>query len=139
MADPPTAADERTTLEAFLDQARAAVRESCADASEPEARRVVSHLLRIEACWFEVALRGEKEPWADADVPLAQLLEAYDAQCERSRAIARTLSLDTAVAEAGVRYSVRWILLHMLRETWRELGHLSRSSTPPLPSPPRSR
>ena len=45
-------------------------------------------------------------------------------QCERSRQITRTLSLDTAVAEDGVRFSVRWILFHVLEETTRHLGQL---------------
>jgi len=42
----------------------------------------------------------------------------------RSREICRTLSLDTAVYDEGVRFSVRWILFQMLAETSRHLGHI---------------
>ena len=137
---PPIAVDERATLDAFLDGARAAIRAGCSDVSDADARRValpgsgltlcgaVSHLRWAEATWFEVALRGERDRapaqdyLADPDIPLAQLLDEYDAQCELSRAITATLSLDTSVAAGGTRYNVRWILLHMLEETRRLLG-----------------
>ena len=58
------------------------------------------------------------------EVPLAHLVDEYEMQCERSRQITRKLSLDTAVAEDGVRFSVRWILFHVLEETTRHLGQL---------------
>jgi hypothetical protein len=137
---PPIAADERATLDAFLDGARAAIRTSCSGVSDADARRIalpgsgltlcgaVSHLRWAEATWFEVALRGERDRapdqdyLADPDVPLAQLLDEYDAQCAMSRMIAANLSLDTSVAGGGTRYNVRWILLHMLEETRRLLG-----------------
>lgn len=137
--DPPTAADERHTLESFLDFARASVRQKCEGVSESDARRcfgqspemslsgIVSHLRWVEAAWFEVALRGEKnraDDDAGAEVPLARLVDEYEMQCERSRQITRTLSLDTAVAEEGTRFSVRWILFHVLEETTRHLGQL---------------
>ena len=137
--DPPTAADERATLESFLDFARASVRQKCEGVSESDARRcfgqspemslsgIVSHLRWVEAAWFEVALRGEKnraDDDAGAEVPLARLVDEYEMQCERSRQITRTLSLDTAVAEEGTRFSVRWILFHVLDETTRHLGQL---------------
>ncbi|GAA2026889.1 DinB family protein [Catenulispora yoronensis] len=137
---PPIAADERASLNAFLDAARTAIRASCLGVSDADAHRVllpgsgltlcgaVSHLRWAEATWFEVALRGERDRapaqdyLADPDVPLALLLDEYDAQCDLSRVIASTLSLDTSVACAGTRYNVRWILLHMLEETRRVLG-----------------
>jgi hypothetical protein len=88
---------------------------------------IVSHLRWVEAAWFEVALRGEKNRADDCgapEVPLARLVDEYETQCERSRQITRTLSLDTAVAEDGTRFSVRWILFHVLEETTRHLGQL---------------
>ncbi len=146
---PPTAADERATLESFLDYARATVRTKCAGLNAADARRsvlpsrgmtpasIVSHLCWLEASWFEVALRGEKNcaPYVDSDnpdqdsflgpdIPLGQLLDEYDAHCRQSREICRTLSLDTAVYDEGTRFSVRWILFHMLEETTRHVGHL---------------
>jgi hypothetical protein len=146
---PPTLADERATLEAFLDEARSSVRRKCEHLAAADERRtvlpspgmtlagIVSHLRWVEAAWFEVALRGEKNQAPNAaggrpdedfypvpGVGLAQLLDEYDEQCRRSREICRRLSLDTAVYEEGERFSVRWILFHMLVETVRHLGHI---------------
>ena len=79
--DPPTAADERATLESFLDFARASVRHKCEGVSDSDARRcfgqapemslagIVSHLRWVEAAWFEVALRGEKNRADDCPAP----------------------------------------------------------------------
>ena len=61
------------------------------------------------------------------DVPLDRLLDEYDAQCVRSRAIADALSLDAVEQDppAGQEpCSLRWILLHMIEETARHNGHL---------------
>jgi hypothetical protein len=142
----PTAADERTTLDAFLDDARDSVRKKCEGLTVTGERRVtlptaatalagiISHLRWLEATWFEVALRGEKNSARRAgplsDVSLEQLLDDYDVQCQRSRDICRTLSLDTAVYDAGVRFSVRWILFHVLSETAQQLGRIDAVCEP---------
>ena len=132
---PPTVADERATLEGFLDQARAAVRRKCEGlaatdwaegdcASEMTPARIVADLRCLEARWFEGALRGEKIFDSVPGARLGQLLDEYDEQCRRSREICRTLSLDTAVYDEGIRFSVRWILFHVLAETARQAGCL---------------
>jgi hypothetical protein len=140
---PPLAADERTTLETFLDKCRTGVRTGCEGVSEADAQRtvlpapttslagLVSHLRWVEAAWFEVALLGEKNRASEFkyDLPFGALLDEYDAQCERSRRIVKTLSLDTAVADGGELYSVRWILFHMLEETAKCLGQIAVTRT----------
>lgn len=53
---------------------------------------------------------------------VAEAVEAYLMQCERTNEIARGLDLaQPCAAEAGL--SVRWVLLHVLAETTRHAGH----------------
>jgi uncharacterized damage-inducible protein DinB len=147
--DPPLAADERTALGSWLDFHRATVRLKCERVAVTDERRrvlpstgttlagVVSHLRWVEYFWFEVVMLGGPDdgPWSatepDADffpapdVPLAQLLDEYDAQCARSRAVTAALDLD-AVGKSDARAgtTLRWVLLHMIEETARHNGHL---------------
>jgi uncharacterized damage-inducible protein DinB len=143
--------DERSLLTQFLDWQRATVRLKCEGVAESDAHRahlpssplmtmagLVSHLRWIENWWFETNLLGEPDraPWTDEDpdaemrvdgVPLAQLLDQYDAQCARSREIIAGLDLDTLERGSGAGgepASLRWILLHMIEETARHNGHL---------------
>ena len=58
------------------------------------------------------------------------LLELYDAACTRSRAAVaevggdlETLSIETD-RETGGRFSLRWIMIHMIEETARHNGHV---------------
>jgi hypothetical protein len=105
----PPAFDERTLLVAFLDYVRATVHAKCEHLSEADARSaplpgsplmtisgLVSHLRWMEYFWFQVMLLGEEDrgPWTDedpdrelriaVDVPIAQLLTEYAAQCRHS-------------------------------------------------------
>jgi uncharacterized damage-inducible protein DinB len=147
----PHHGDERTLLNAWLDWHRATVRIKCEGLSEQDAHRsllptsplttvagLVSHLRWVEHSWFEISLLNlpDRGPWTDEDpdaemrvdaVPLAQLLDEYDAQCARSREIVAGLDLDTR--ECGPQsgddpVSLRWIMLHMIEETARHNGHL---------------
>jgi uncharacterized damage-inducible protein DinB len=150
--DVPPTWDERTMLATFLDYARATVRAKCAGVTEPDARRaplstsplmtlsgLVSHLRWVEYFWFEVRLLGEEDagPWTDEDpdremriaveVPIAQLLDEYDAQSARYRDLVAATDLD-AVAKrplsTGEHVTLRWILLHLIEETARHNGHI---------------
>ena len=147
----PHHGDERTLLNAFLDWHRATVRIKCDGLSDDDAHRallptsplmtvagLVSHLRWNEHAWFEISLLNlpDRGPWSDEDpdaemrvddVPLAQLLDEYDAQCARSREIVAGLDLETR--ERGPQggddpVSLRWIMLHMIEETARHNGHL---------------
>jgi uncharacterized damage-inducible protein DinB len=149
---PPFVADERTQLVGWLDLQRAIVRYKCEGLSDEDARRrvlpasplmtvagVVSHLRWTEHCWFEVAFSGrgmaenpqfgevEDADFLVGEVPLAQLLEEYEQQCAASNAVIAAAALDDLGRNqdfASGSASLRWMLLHMLEETGRHLGHL---------------
>jgi uncharacterized damage-inducible protein DinB len=101
------------------------------------------HLALVEESWFEVRFSGlpEREPWggidweADPDwefrtaegVDPEVLRERYRAACERSRnAVSAASGLDQLSVRAlrnGHRFSLRWVMLHLIEETARHAGH----------------
>lgn len=145
-------ADERTQLVGWLDLQRAIVHWKCEGLSEDDAHRrvlpssplmtmagLVSHLRWVEHCWFEVAFLGRSaadnpqfrdEP-EDADmrvdgVELTQLLADYKRQCATSNEIVAAHSLDETGANTDFpsgSASLRWMVIHMVEETARHLGH----------------
>jgi uncharacterized damage-inducible protein DinB len=128
----------------WLDWQRATVHRKCASLGEAEARRqvlptseltvasLVTHLRRTEWHWFERSFLGAPArdaslDWAVGTEPLDELLEAYDAQCARSRTVVDQHDFDEleAYAPAGIELvSLRWIVGHVVEETARHLGHL---------------
>jgi hypothetical protein len=149
---PPLVADERIQLVGWLDLQRALVPWKCAGLSEADAHRpvlpasplmtaagVVSHLRWTEQVWFEVLfLSGPAvgpqfdQTVENADmrvdgVALADLLADYERQCAVSNEIIAAHSLDEAGHHPDYPSgtgTLRWILLHMLEETARHVGHL---------------
>lgn len=147
-------ADERSQLTGWLDLQRAGVRMKCEGLSEVDAHRavlpssplmtmagIVAHLRWVEYSWFHLDLLGEPDtgqtPWRDDGDPdaemrvedrkLADLLDEYDEECARSRAITARHTLDDL--EKGPHggdspASQRWILHHRIEETARHLGHM---------------
>ncbi len=150
--DTPTSWDERTTITTFLDYARATVRAKCEGVAESDARAaplpgsplttmsgLVGHVHWVEYWWFQVIYLGEEDhgPWTDedpdremriaVDIPVADLLDAYDAQSERYRELVAARDLDSVAVRAGrdgERFTLRWILLHLVEEIARHNGHL---------------
>lgn len=60
-------------------------------------------------------------------IPLARVLEDYARQCAVSNDIVAAHSLDDVGSHpdfTAAAASLRWILLHMLEETGRHIGHL---------------
>ncbi|WP_431920236.1 DinB family protein [Nonomuraea jabiensis] len=150
---PPAVADERTQLTGWLDMQRALVRWKCEGLSEEDAHRpvlptsplmtvagLVSHMRWTEHCWFEVLFLGRDsatnpqfdEATEDADmrvegVPLARLLDEYEQQCAVSNEIVAAHSFDDVGEFPGFSSgaaTLRWILIHMVEETARHVGHL---------------
>jgi hypothetical protein len=149
---PPFAADERTQLVGWLDLQRAAVHLKCEGLSDADAHHpvlpgsplmtmagAVSHLRWVEHCWFEVVFLGQPAAgprFGDGpeDVgtmisrqPLARLLADYERQCALSNEIAAAHSLDDVGKHQGFRAAaatLRWILIHMVEETARHVGHM---------------
>lgn len=146
MAEPTARDDERELLCGFLDWNRAVVAHKALGLDAVEAVRVatptgltvlgvVQHLTIVEQRWFRYHLRGEPDDGLDVatsfevapDVTVEDVVSAYEAACELSRAVCDGLPLDHVSAVPNrFRGSVdlRWILLHMVNETGRHLGHL---------------
>ncbi|MCU1693258.1 MAG: hypothetical protein JWM64_2349 [Frankiales bacterium] len=143
-------AGEREALTALLDWYREGVLakvEGMTDAdalasplrSGTSAAGLVKHLAYVEDAWATERLAGQPapEPWAGAPfdddpdwefhspVDLAEPVALYRAACARTRAVTEQRALDdTAVDEGGRTISLRFVLLHLLEETARHLGHL---------------
>ena len=83
----------------------------------------------------------EREPWGDVDwdtdpnwefrtagdLRPEQLRQRYGEACERSRhVVAQAAGLDQLSVRPlrdGQRFSLRWVLLHLIEETARHAGH----------------
>lgn len=104
---------------------------------------VVRHLAWAEDRWFQGRLLGAPmpAPWdrPGADDPdralrllpddtVGGIVELYEAACERSRrTVDRFESLDQVAAVPSFGrgpVNLRWILVHMIDETARHVGHL---------------
>lgn len=145
--DPPFAADEKTTLAAYLDYHRATLLRKVAGLTDEQARwspvpsgtslfGLVSHLTGVERWWFASVIAGLDVafPWRDDDpdadwrgpdgATLAEVVTAYEAECARSREVYAAADLDTVVTE-GPRAgrNVRYVVVHMIEETARHNGH----------------
>lgn len=139
--------DERTTLMGFLQHQRDLVSWKVRDASDQTLRSVgtptgltlhgvVRHLENVERSWFREVFAGQDDlsyDWTEedpdgelhvtGDVPMADLVQAYireSALCDE--VIAAAPSLDTVSARRA--FSLRWIILHLIEETSRHLGHI---------------
>lgn len=146
---PPSTArfgDERELLTASVDYQRAVLLRKVGGLDEDDLRRVlttsgltllglVKHLAYVERYWFQVVFFGEDVhlPWSDADPDAdwrpepgesaPEIVALYLTESGRSREIAGAADLDAMSAHAGVQVSMRWILLHMVAELARHLGH----------------
>jgi Protein of unknown function (DUF664) len=139
--------DERTTLMGFLQRQRDLVAWKMRDASDDVLRSVsaasgltlhgiVRHLENVERSWLRDRFAAEEDlefDWTDedpdgewhvpADVTMADLLTAYAEESGRCDVIVDSaLSLDE-IAERG-EVSLRWIIVHLIEETGRHLGHI---------------
>ena len=97
---------------------------------------VVRHLTNVERSWLRDVFAGQSGltfDWTETDadgemlvpqdVAMADLLAAYAAEARRCDAVVAVApSLDVVSARRG--FSLRWILLHLIEETARHLGHL---------------
>jgi uncharacterized damage-inducible protein DinB len=140
-------ASEREVLASLLDFHRGVVARKVADLSTSAARArlvpsdttlagLLRHLAVTERQWFQQVLSGHPAPAgegrADPDTSwslseqdtVADLVEAYQQECERSRVAAAAHDLDHAVPHPVLgQVSLRWIYVHMVGETARHAGH----------------
>lgn len=141
--------DDRTTLVGVLQRQRDLVAWKLGDAPDDVLRAVASpsgltlhgvvrHLTNVERSWIRRVFADEQGlgfDWTDEDpeaewrVPasttITELLADYAAEARRCDAVvAAAESLDVVSAHRDV--SLRWILLHLVEETARHLGHIDQ-------------
>jgi hypothetical protein len=145
ITDPAARGDERTALLGFLQRQRDLLRwkfdavaddaiRSVATPSGMTAHGLVRHLEQVERYWIRDAFAGVKDlayAWSDedpdgewhvpADVTMQQLLADYAAESTRCDAVIAAASLDDVSVHRG--FTLRWILLHLIEESARHLGH----------------
>jgi hypothetical protein len=149
--DPPTVADERTMLDAWLDYHRATLLQKCAgltsDQLKPRAVRpstlsllgLVRHMTEVERSWFQrrVARRDidflycdvDKNPDGDFDdvddADAVADVARYEREVEAARAVVVDRALDDTFFHPRLEadMDVRWVYVHMIEEYARHNGH----------------
>jgi hypothetical protein len=147
----PLEADERTTLTAFLDFQRATLAVKCEGLTDAQLREraappsklsllgLVRHMAEVERVWFRPVLEGEEmtglwgtgvvidpEPAFDdvENADVATCFATWREECERAAALtAAAPSLEVTGMRGGLRFSLRWVLTHMVEEYARHNGH----------------
>lgn len=147
ITEPAHRGGERTAVLGFLQRQRELVAWKVHDAGDDVLRStttpsgltlhgVVRHLTNVERSWVRDVFAGhdglgfdwtEDDPDGELHVPddvtMAELLADYAAEAQICDAVvAAAASLDVVSAQRGV--SLRWILLHLIEETARHLGHI---------------
>jgi hypothetical protein len=142
---------EREMLTGFLDWYRAVVVNKVDGLTDEQAATVatptglsplgiVKHLVLVERDWFRFQFAGEDVEFAevggdnaptftvDPGETISGVLTDYRAENEHARrVVAAAPSLDAlSVREPEMRgyVSLRWLLVHMIEETARHVGHL---------------
>ncbi|SFB27058.1 Protein of unknown function [Amycolatopsis marina] len=139
--------DERTQLEAFIEEYRSAIAATLDGLTEEQARRqlvssattllgLLKHVTWMQRVWFEECVGGtsrrdlglvrtpdESFRLTDDDT-VASVTAAHQAACATARTAVADLSLDAVVTghRAGPR-TLRWVYLQVLRELAHHCGH----------------
>jgi hypothetical protein len=139
--------DERTQLDAFVEEYRAALEATLDGLTEEQARRrlvpsattllgLLKHVTWMQRVWFEECVGGmsrrelglvpgpeESFRLADDDT-IASVTAAHRDACATARAAVVGLPLDTVVTghRSGPR-TLRWVYLQVLRELAHHCGH----------------
>jgi uncharacterized damage-inducible protein DinB len=145
---PPLEAGERETLTGFLDAQRATLAIKCDGLSDDQLREracepsalsllgLVRHMAEVEKNWFRPLLAGDEMAglyapgldwemaWDVGDADVAEAFLVWEAECANSRALTVAApSLDTTGLRGGWRFTLRWVLTHMVEEYARHNGH----------------
>jgi uncharacterized damage-inducible protein DinB len=150
--DPPLEAAERDMLVAWLDYHRATLAMKCDGLDDGQLRQravppsslsllgLVRHMAEVERGWFRRTLGGEDAPpryysednpdgdFDDVDrADVAEAFATWRADCDDARQrVAAAASLEVTGLRRGdprERFSLRWILVHMIEEYARHNGH----------------
>lgn len=150
MAPTGTMTAEAVALQHYLDAQRASARAILDGLTDEQMRTsvlpsgwtplgLIKHLGYAERYWFQAMFCGTtvEAPWPDDDEdrmitehPVAEVFAFYREQCARSNAVLATTPLDANPVGRhgsdpdGEISNLRGIVLHMIEETARHLGHL---------------
>ncbi|MFD1150088.1 DinB family protein [Saccharothrix hoggarensis] len=139
--------DERTQLEAFIEEYRGAIEAALDGLTEEQARRrlvpsattllgLLKHVTWMQRVWFEECVGGtprrelglvqtpdDSFRLADDDT-IASVTAAHREACATARAVIADLPLDTVATghRTGPR-TLRWVCLQVLRELAHHCGH----------------
>jgi len=146
--EPPTIADERATLDGWLDYHRKTLRWKCDGLSDEQLKSraippsnlsligLVRHMAEVERSWFAnhfgldttwiyctmENLDGDFDNVDDADV--AADLAVFDREVSLYREKSREFDLNSIASRRnGRQVSLRWIYTHMIEEYARHNGH----------------
>jgi uncharacterized damage-inducible protein DinB len=151
--DFPGAFDERSTLTQALRYLRLTVHAKCAGLSQSDAIKtplpgspamsvagLVSHIRWSEAFWIDVLFLGQPSQWPGTDhdselqmrrgfeQPLSELLDEYADQAARTDEVLASRDWDAESAfpdaDTGKPIALRYIVVHLISETARHIGHL---------------
>jgi uncharacterized damage-inducible protein DinB len=148
---PPLNADERSTLEGWLDFHRATLELKCQGLDNEQAASaavppspftltgLVQHLAEVERNWFRRILAGQDappifDPEADGNGPdggfevaegatLAEALRIWTAEVSQARQLCAERSLTDTGRFHGHEVSLRWVYVHLIEEYARHNGH----------------
>jgi uncharacterized damage-inducible protein DinB len=146
---PPLEAGDRQMLTAFLDFQRATLTTKCAGLSDEQLRAMVvppsslsllglvRHMAEVEKNWFRPMLEGDGmagiwapgldvEPAFDqvATADVAAAFAAWETECEHARELVDAAeSLEVTGMRGGARFSLRWVIVHLIEEYARHNGH----------------
>src|ERR687898_2932495 len=139
--------DERSQLDAFVEEYRSAIEATLDGVTEEQARRrlvasattllgLLKHVTWMQRVWFEECVggtsRGElglvESPDASFELSdddtVDSLAAAHQEACETARKVVAGLSLDTVVSgHRGGPRTLRWVFLQVLRELPHHGGH----------------
>lgn len=147
--DPPLIADEHAMLSAYLDFQRESLVLKCAgipgrehsEALVPPSRLtlhgLVRHLAGVERWWLHLQFAGDdteilyysdddpEQDFERLDGDFDEALAVWRAQVARSREIVAAASPDATGTrvQTGDRFQLRWVLLRLIAEYARHLGH----------------
>ena len=148
---PPLNADERTTLESWLDFHRTTLAMKCEGLDDEQAAvasappspvtmtGLVQHMAEVERNWFRRVLAGEHappiyDPQADPNGPdggfdlaenatLTAALATWHDEVARARDLCAARALTDTGRFMGQDVSLRWIYVHLIEEYARHNGH----------------
>ena len=148
---PPLNADERTTLDSWLDFYRATLASKCVGLDDERLRHasvspspltllgLVQHAAEVERNWFRRVLTGEQLPpiYGPPDHPdghdggfevtsqssYRAAVQVWEEEITHARANCAARPLDHTSPFMGGEVSLRWIYTHMLGEYARHCGH----------------